>query len=461
MAEDLSMPPSPLVVSYSGVRGVVGESLTAEVAERFGDAFGQMVSQRYPGQARILIGRDTRPSGPMLREGLIRGLAAHPARIIELGIVPTPTVQFGLGAFSAQAGAVITASHNPLPWNGFKFFLAPENMVLDGAQTAELFRRFEGSAPTPHPVPAAEQRHDEAIALHVQRVLRQVDVEAIRARRLRVAMDPGRGAGEEPALALLRALGAETVLVTTERESEPVPEQLVALTAAVRAHRCDVGFAQDLDGDRLALVTEEGVAPGEDYTLVLVVDHLLQRPEARQAVVVKNVATTMALDEVAARRGASIVETRVGEVNLSRALMKLVAEGRYAIGGEGNGGIIFPPVVAGRDSIVGMALVLEALARGPQTLGQRLRALPSLHTRKAKLAVPAGIPITELYRRVAAAFAHGAVDHIDGIRLRFPDGSWFGVRPSNTEPVLRIMAESRSALWIDDTVARVQALLTG
>ena len=347
MAEDLSTPPTPLVVSYSGVRGIVGESLTADVAERFGDAFGQMIRQRHAGPVRVLIGRDTRPSGPMLREGLVRGLAAHQAHIIELGVVPTPTVQFGLNAFSAQAGAVITASHNPQPWNGFKFFLAPENTVLDGAQTTELFQRFERSRPARHPAPAVETRHGEAIAAHVQQVLRQVDVEAIRGRRFRVAIDPGRGAGEEPALALLRALGAEAVLVASARESEPVPEQLGDLIAAVRARRCDLGFAQDLDADRLALVTKEGVAPGEDITLVLVVDHWLRRPEARNAVVVKNVATTMALDQVAAARGASIVETRVGEVNLSRALMRLVAEGRYAIGGEGNGGIIFPPVGPG------------------------------------------------------------------------------------------------------------------
>ena len=448
------------MVSYSGVRGIVGESLTVAAAEKFGDAFGQMIRQRQTALARVLIGRDTRPSGPMLRDGLIRGLAGHDVQIIDFGVVPTPTVQLGLGAFSAHAGAVITASHNPQPWNGFKFFLAPENTVLDGAQTAELFQRFERSTPSHHAAPTEHPRHDEAIAEHVQRVLRHVDVDAIRARRLCVAIDAGRGAGEEPALALLRALGADAVLVTSTRESEPAPEQLGELMAAVRAARCDVGFAQDLDADRLALVTEEGIAPGEDYTLVLVVDHLLQRPEAKHAVVVRNVATTMALDEVVVRRGGTIVETRVGEINLSRALMQHVAQGRYAIGGEGNGGIIFPPVCAGRDSIIGMALVLEVLARGTQTVGQRLRALPSLHTRKARVAIPIGIAIAELYQRLEAVFAQQAIDHVDGVRMRFADGSWFGVRPSNTEPVLRIMAESRSAQWTEDTVAQVQALLT-
>jgi phosphomannomutase len=228
---------------------------------------------------------------------------------------------------------------------------------------------------------------------------------------------------------------------------------------AVRAGGCDAGFAQDLDADRLALVTEEGAAPGEDCTLVLVVDHLLRRPEARHAVVVKNVATTVALDEVVARRGGVIVETRVGEIHLSRALTRHAAEGHYAIGGEGNGGIIFPPVGPGRDSIMGMALVLEALAAGTETLSQRLRELPSLHTCKARIAMPAGTALPELYRRIEAAFAHGALDHVDGVRLRFADGSWFGVRPSNTEPVLRIMAESRSAAWPAEIVAQVQALL--
>jgi phosphomannomutase len=241
--------------------------------------------------------------------------------------------------------------------------------------------------------------------------------------------------------------------VDVERESEPVPENLAALSAAVLQNRCAVGFAQDLDADRLALATETGIAPGEDYTLVLVVDHLLRRAHPSAPVVVKNVSTTRAVDDVVAQAGAELVETRVGEVHLSRALKQRIDQGRVAFGGEGNGGVILPAVHLGRDSLVGMALVLEALAQSQEPLSARLAALPRYHSAKLKLPLAREPALRAALER---AFPDGAADQVDGLRLRFPDGGWLGLRRSNTEPIVRLVVESRDAQWVSHVVGTLQ-----
>jgi phosphomannomutase len=397
----------------------------------------------------------------MLREGLIQGLSAHGLHIIEAGIVATPTLQFGVKALGADAGSMITASHNPQPWNGFKFFLAPENTVLDAAQTRELLEKYHAALDIkPHGVVTILECHAKLVEQHVSRVLEQVNVEAIRRSGFRAAVDSGGGGGEEPARALLHALNVETIVVSSARESEPIPEHLHDLAETVRSMRCHVGFAQDLDADRLALVTEEGYAPGEDYTLVLAVDHLLSRAGVSHAAVVKNIATTGALDEVAAKHGAEIVETRVGEINLSRALVALSASGKFAIGGEGNGGVILPAVCPGRDSITGIALVLDAMAESGKPLSEMLQALPQKKVMKVKCPVPEGVVLDEIWRRIEVEFAGNAIDRLDGIRVKFKDGAWMLARASNTEPVLRVMVESQSEQWNAAQVKRMMAIIT-
>jgi len=281
----------------------------------------------------------------------------------------------------------------------------------------------------------------------------QVDAESIRRRRFRVALDAARGAGERPAARLLNALGCAIPRVDVERESEPLPEYLAALGGAVVRDGCAVGFAQDLDGDRLALTTETGTAPGEDYTLVLVVDHLLRRPHASTPVVVKNVSTTRAVDDVVARAGAELVETRVGEVHLSRALKQRIEQGRVAFGGEGNGGVILPAVHLGRDSLIGIALVLEALAQRDEPLSERLRELPRYYSAKLKLALSRE---ASLIAAVERAFPDGLADRVDGLRLRFADGSSLGLRRSNTEPIVRLVVESPDAQWVTRVVSMLQ-----
>lgn len=447
---------SGLIVSYSGVRGVVPRDLDAALARRFGVAFGRMVTELRPeGPVTLVVGRDTRASGPELQEALMQGLAHQRVRIVDVDVAATPTIQLALGALGADGAVAVTASHNPAQWNGFKFFLAPDNTVLDGPQTARLMRELE-IAPDAAAAVVREQQHERALALHVSRVLEQVDVERIRRRRFRVALDSARGAGERGAMRLLDALGCAVTGVDADRESEPVAENLAALREAVVGNGCALGFAQDLDGDRLALVTEEGIAPGEESTLVLVVEHLLRRAHPSVPVVVKNVSTTRALDDVVARAGAQLVETRVGEVNLSRALMRLRDEGRVAFGGEGNGGVILPAVHLGRDSLTGIAVVLEALSQGDESLSARLQALPRYHMAKLKLPLW-GDPASRM-AAVERAFPDGVADHVDGLRLRFPGGAWLGVRRSNTEPVVRVVVESTDPQWVSRVVEALQGM---
>jgi phosphomannomutase len=444
---------SGLVISYSGIRGVVGRDLDRSVARGFGAAFRRMVTEFHPaGPITLVVGRDTRASGPELQSALMEGLSDERVTIMDLDVAPTPTIQFALGAFAAHGAVAVTASHNPAQWNGFKFFLAPDNTVLDGAQTERLILSLPAAAPVPS-ASTIDHRQEQAVALHVARVLEQVDAESIRRRRFRVALDAARGAGERPAARLLDALGCAITRVDVERESEPLPEYLAALGAAVVRDGCAVGFAQDLDGDRLALTTEAGTAPGEDYTLVLVVDHLLRRPHASTPVVVKNVSTTRAVDDVVARAGAELVETRVGEVHLSRALKQRIEQGRVAFGGEGNGGVILPAVHLGRDSLIGIALVLEALAQRDEPLSERLRELPRYHSAKLKLALSRE---ASLIAAVERAFPDGLADRVDGLRLRFADGSSLGLRRSNTEPIVRLVVESPDAQWVTRVVSMLQ-----
>jgi phosphomannomutase len=452
----------PLIVSYSGIRGIVGESLTEDVALRFGRAFGRLVTRRHP-TPTILLGRDTRPSGPELMRGATRGLAPF-GRLVDLGVVATPTLQFAMGALSADAALCITASHNPREWNGLKLFLGPENTVLDGEQMRELREGAEAedrSAPAPPPAVPPEQRHEEAIRRHVEAVRARVDAARVQARRFRVALDSAGGAGREATEALLAALGCAVIPVASRRESEPVAEHLSDLCRAVVEQRCDLGLAQDLDGDRLALVTERGVAPGEESTLVLAVDHLLRRHSAGRRVVVKNVSTSRAIDDVVLRHGATLVATPVGEVNLSRALLRETRLGHVAFGGEGNGGVIFPPISLGRDSLVGTALVLESLALEGVPLSSRLAGLPRYHGKKLRVALAARDAVAVLLARIEAAFPGGAPSRLDGLGLTFPDGSWFLVRASNTEPILRVVAESQDPARVDELLSRIEELLRG
>lgn len=446
-----------LKISISGVRGVVGESLTPTLLTRFAQAFGT-----YVGSGAIVVGRDTRTSGEMVRQAVMAGLLSSGCRVIDLDICPVPTVQLLVRRQHARGGIAITASHNPAEWNALKF-INSSGLFLTGAQARQLLDIYHQGEYVK--VPGTEMRSVElsagALDLHIKAILDVLGPLPVGARPLRVAIDSCNGAGSVVAPRLLAALGAaEVISINTTpdglfpRGAEPVPENLSALSEAVKEHGADVGFAQDMDADRLAVVNEQGLAVGEEYTLVLAVRHVLAK---ERGAVVANLSTTNVLDEVARRFDCPIYRSKIGEANVTEEMQRQGA----VIGGEGNGGVIYPRINYARDSLVGMALILHLLADTGRTVSEILGELPHSFMIKEKLACRSD-KIGRVLKMVRREYAQWPMDMRDGIKVT-PDGGWFLVRGSNTEPIIRLVAEAKTEekarALIEDLRSRVEACL--
>ncbi len=426
-----------LKISISGVRGVVGSSLTPTLLTRFAQAFGT-----YVGPGRVVVGRDTRTSGEMVRQAVVAGLLATGCRIIDLGICPTPTVQMTVRDLAAQGGIAITASHNPPEWNALKF-VGPDGLFLDSGHARELldiyhqgdYNKVAGAQI--RPVESMPQAAEE----HVRRIMETLGPLRKRKQRLKVVLDSGNGAGSILTPRLLEALGVDAACIHVipdgrfPRPAEPLPENLEALCRAVLDEDADIGFAQDMDADRLAVVSEKGEPIGEERTLILATRFVLAHTPGP---VVANLATTHALDLVAERFGCPVYRTPIGEANVAKAMQRHAA----VIGGEGNGGVIYPPVNFARDSLVGIALILHLLADTGQTVTRLVEELPAFFMVKRRIAFPSH-RLVEMITRLKQEYASFPADLRDGIKVSLPAG-WFIVRGSNTEPVVRLVAEASS-----------------
>ena len=342
---------------------------------------------------------------------------------------------------AARGGIAITASHNPAPWNALKF-MGRDGLFLDRTRAEELFDIYHQGRYDLVPeegLPLVETIPDPTAA-HFRRVNDYVDATAIRQRGFRVAVDACNGVGAVHTRRFLEALGCTVTLCHDaptgifEREAEPLPEHLGALAALVTAHGCDVGFAQDPDGDRLAVIDELGRPIGEDLTVALAVQDVLDR-HARGPVAI-HLSTSRAVQDVAERRGATVTRTRIGEINVVQAMLALGAP----VGGEGNGGVIVPAVHPGRDSYIAMALVLELLAKEGKTVSQMRDTIPRYALLKEKIrARPEQIP--EALRLLRRRYEKGKINLLDGVFVEFAD-AWVHARPSITEPVIRVSAEA-------------------
>ncbi len=423
-----------LKISISGVRGVVGESLTPTLLVRFAQAFGT-----YTGPGTICVGRDTRTSGEMVRQAVVAGLLSSGCRVVDLGVCPVPTVQLMVRLLRARGGICITASHNPAEWNALKF-IDSAGLFLGAGQARQLLDIYHQGEY--RKVAGAEMRAveplDGAIDLHVKAILDALGPLPGGARRLRVAVDSCNGAGSVVAPRLLEALGVEVFPVnvtpdgTFPRGAEPVPENLFELCRVVRESGADVGFAQDMDADRLAVVDERGVPIGEEYTLVLAARYVLGREPGP---LVANLATTSALDALAARFDCPVYRSKIGEANVAEEMLRR----RAVVGGEGNGGVIYPRINFARDSLVGMALVLHLLAETGATVSELLTELPPSFMVKEKMACRSD-RIRAALKAVSEAYAGRPLDSRDGVKVTTDEG-WFLVRGSNTEPIIRLVAE--------------------
>ncbi len=432
------------MLSISGMRGLVGRSITPTVVARYAAAFGSWLkADRGTASPAVVLGRDSRPSGQMYEHAAAAGLISVGCRVTRVGILSTPGVAIMGQHLTADGGMVITASHNPMPWNGLKP-LRHDGVAPPPQAVNQIIARFE-TDDVDHV--AVDHLHaltddDTGVRVHGDRVAALVDVDLIRRAKLKVVVDSVHGAGGEEAADLLTQLGVQTVHLYKEPTGrfphvpEPTRENLTELCDVVKHQHADVGFAQDPDADRLAIVDNLGQYIGEEYTLALCAMHKLRPGD----VAVANLSTSRMLDDIAAAAGATVVRTPVGEANVAHGMRQHHAD----LGGEGNGGIIWRPVSQVRDSLIGMAFILEMLAARQQPLTQLVAATPAYAIVKDKLELPDRDAADPVLAWTAAHYRHEKVDTQDGVRVDWPD-RWVHVRPSNTEPILRIIAEAQTA----------------
>ena len=446
------MTDTPLMLSVSGARGIVGQSLTPPLAATFAAAFGGWVrdgldEKRPP---HVVVGRDSRPSGAMIERAAVSGLLAVGCRVTRLDIATTPGTAIMTDQFDADAGLIVTASHNPAQWNGLKPLVrggsAPPKE--DAERIIERFHALQNSAPddadSPYVGVEALQpcvAREDTQRIHAERVIRCVDVDAIRKAELTVVVDTAHGAGGTETMSLLNALGVQYFHLHPEptgrfpHPPEPTADNLADVARDAMRFKPDVVFAQDPDADRLAIIDEQGRYIGEEYTLALCALHRLQRGETAVA----NLSTSRMIDDVAQQAGATVVRTAVGEANVAAGMRQNDA----TLGGEGNGGIIVPGVTFVRDSLIGIALLLEMLAQRKQPLSEIVRDIPAYAIVKDKCPVDADV-LGQMEQTLRAQYPDQHIDTQDGVRLDWPD-RWVHVRPSNTEPIVRLIAEARDA----------------
>jgi phosphomannomutase len=429
------------IASVSGLRGIVGNGLDPAVVVEFAAAYASRCTL-----GPIVVGHDGRVSAPVFVSAVLAGVTATGRDALLVGATATPTIGRLVRDQGAAGGIQISASHNPPAYNGLKFF-QPEGMVLGAEAGSEVLRRLErrefGWAAWDA---LGRVRHlDDPDAVHLNQVLKIVNVEAIRRRKFSAVLDACHGAGGRMGAALLRALGCEAVVIggvpdgRYNHPPEPTEANLRSFAAIVPATGAAVGFAQDPDADRLALVDETGRYIGEELTLALAVKHRLGQIRGTAAVVM-NLSTSRVSEELARRLGATVHRTPVGEIHV---VERMQAESAV-LGGEGNGGVIDPRVGFVRDSFVAMALVLDLLASSGQPLSQLVAELPRFAMVKDQYPLTPDVRergVATLWDQITAAHSEAVADRRDGLRLEWAD-RWVHIRSSNTEPVVRVIAEA-------------------
>ena len=445
----------PLKIGITGVRGIVGETFTPELAVEFAQAFGT-----YLDGGRIWVCRDTRPSGPMIRSAVLAGLLAAGCEIVDLGICPTPSMQLAVKWLNADGGIAITAGHNPWRWNALKF-VRGDGLYLNPQQAEELldiFHQGEFLKANWQGI-RASVLHDDPIPKHIEALQKAFAVEAIRKRRLVVAVDCCNGACSLLSPRWLEVLGCEVLALNNDPQApfphapEPKPATMAQLCALVKAGRADIGFAHDADGERLGLVTDLGEPLSEEMTLALASDIRLRK---QPGTIVTNVSTTQAIDCIASQYGGNVVRTPVGQAFISEGLL----EHNGVLGGEGSGGVTVPEVHLTHDSAAAIGLILEHLAQSEERVSDMVQHLPRLATLKHDVAVEPHRLYSVLQEFRAVLEEEGlAFDSTDGLKVTLPDG-WSHVRASNTESIIRIIVEAkekaRAAELLDWTRDRIR-----
>lgn len=435
-----------LIISISGMRGIVGENLTASIAADYGRAFGTFLknSKLKTQNSKLIsvcIGRDSRSSGPMLTSAVASGLCDVGIDVIDVGLVPTPTVGVMVTHLACAGGVIITASHNPVQYNGIKLLLgnamAPPADAAGQIKQFFLDKHFDSVDATRCGKIASNDRAD---ATHIEKVLAIVDREIIAAKGFKVVLDSVNGAGGGITKKLLADLGCRASAINDEptglfaHTPEPIAENLTDLCAAVKSNGAQIGFAQDPDADRLAIVDEAGTCIGEEYTLAMAAMYAFSKKAGKAAT---NLSTSRMIDDIAQKAGCQVIRTPVGEANVAAAMI----EHNCVIGGEGNGGIIDLRVGPIRDSLVGIALVLQLMAETRKTVSELAAEIGGYYMTKEKFPADSS-QAQEILDRAKATFTDARLDTSDGYRFDFDDG-WVHIRSSNTEPVMRAIIEAK------------------
>jgi phosphomannomutase len=458
----------PLIKSISGIRGTIGgcpgENLTPNDLLAFLSAFARQLRQKFPEikKPAVVLGRDGRISGPLLHDFVRSTLCLNGINVLDADLATTPTVEMAVIQEKAQGGIILSASHNPRQWNALKL-LNEQGEFLSAADGQELISLSQDTQPL-YPelddlgiveaLPRALDRHIEAIL-----ALKLVDRETIAKRNFKIVVDGINSVGAFAVPALLKSLGLEKVEVINAEVSgefnhnpEPLDEHLGAIKERVKATGADLGIVVDPDVDRLAFIDENGVMFGEEYTLVAVADYVLRDycPCFYQKISVSNLSSSRALSDVTEKHGGSYCATAVGELNVVDKMKELKA----VIGGEGNGGVIYPELHYGRDALVGIALFLSYLAQSDISISVFRRAFPDYKMVKDRLNLETGADLPAILNRVKQAFVGERINDIDGVKIDWPD-SWVHLRASNTEPIIRIYAEAKT---IEEAESRVQQI---
>ncbi|UCE99818.1 MAG: phosphoglucosamine mutase [Planctomycetota bacterium] len=436
-----------LIISISGMRGIVGENLTDSIAADYGSAFGTFLKKTHADKKEklsVCIGRDSRSSGQMLKSAVIAGLSAVGINVIDLEMVTTPGVGIMVRELHCSGGVSITASHNPIQYNGIKLLLS--NGVAPPLDVAERIKQFffdKNFAFVDSPHCGQVTSNKQTDVTHIARVLAIVNKEAIAAKKFSVVLDSVNGAGGPVTKKILAELGCKVVAINDEptgifsHRPEPTAKNLTGLCEVVKIEAADIGFAQDPDADRLAIVDEAGDYIGEEYTLALAAKCVFRKKTGKAAT---NLSTSRMLDDIAEKAGSQVVRTAVGEANVAAAML----EHNCIIGGEGNGGVIDLRVGPIRDSLVAIAFVLQLMAETSKTVSQLVGEIGGYYMRKDKFVADES-QAGQILNLAKKTFTVARLNTIDGCRFDFDDG-WVHLRASNTEPVMRVIVEVKDKL---------------
>lgn len=430
-----------LKVSVSGVRGIWPDSLNLSSIFEYVKAFGYYLKKRNG--KKVIIGRDARITGKMISNLVSSILNAMGIDVIDCGIVPTPTVLYGVRKMNLDGGIVITASHNPIEWNALKF-VKKSGLFTGEADMEEINNNLELKLEEVSYNKIGLYEEDNTVSRsHIDAVLENCDSSAIKNKHFRVVLDPVNSAGSKITQNLLNELNCDVKVVNGEmngnfgRGTEPTVENLKHLSGIIRDYRADIGFAQDPDADRLVLIDEKGIVLSEEYTLALALENILSKEKGD---VVINLSTSNLSEFISEKYGRKCYRTKVGEANVVEGIMKYGA----AAGGEGNGGVIYPRINCARDSLAGIAMVLELMAVRGKKLSELIMDMPSYLMIKEKIELKGSIDLQKAMNKLVDQFKGTEINNLDGIRLDWNINGhpvWIHLRSSNTEPVIRIIGE--------------------